>query len=127
MNSANPGVGLVLFLVVFVLIVLGSVWKPAIALVIAGMLSIVGGVLATVLGGLFGPSVGINAVIGGIVLIGLGQMVTIAEDAVAELRGLRRDLRVTRPAHKSPAEGPTTGPRAIVAVPAGRQQNSTRK
>jgi hypothetical protein len=69
---------------------------------IAGVLSIIGGIFA---GGLIGPSVGISTIIGGIVLVGLGRMLEVAEDAAAQLRGLRRDLKESRPARKADPAG----------------------
>ena len=107
MTSPDTGVVYVT-LAVFVLIILGILWKPIVALTLVGVLSIVGGILSMVLGGLFGPSVGINAIIGGIVLIALGRMVVVAEEAVSRLRGLRRDLKETRSARKTAPAPPTT-------------------
>jgi hypothetical protein len=100
----GPGTGYV-GLAVLVLIVVGiaaAVWKPAIALMIAGALSIIGGIFA---GGLIGLSVGISTIIGGIVLVGLGRMLEVAEKVEAHLRGLRRDLKESRPARKADPTG----------------------
>jgi hypothetical protein len=113
MNSIAAGA---IMLMVFGLIGLGIVWKPAIALMVSGMLLIFGGAFAT---GLVSPSVGIEAMIGGVVIIGLGQMVTIGQDAVAQLRGLRRDL-LKETASKSSTLAPKPRP-PIEVVQASRQ------
>ena len=75
--------------VLFLLAVFGILWKPASGLILAGLLCVIGGALMTISGGLLGPSAGISALIGGIVLIGFARMIVIAQDIAAELKGLR--------------------------------------
>lgn len=97
--------------VVLALIALAVVWKPAFALAIAGIIFFIGGVSAMVFGGLFGPFVGADAAIGGIVLMGMSRIITLGETVVFHLRGLRRELKEARPAS-------ARAPASTVATPA---------
>jgi len=89
-------------LIVLIAVVLGIIAKPAIALVILGIVALIGGLISLASGNIFGISFGTTGVVSGVGLVGFGRLIAYVESLLAEIRLLRQDMAIREPGTTAP-------------------------
>lgn len=92
MDPNSPEATSYILIIVLAAVVFGIIAKPAIALIILGILALIGGLFSIASGGIFGVSFGTTGIVSGVALIGFGRLIAFVESLLEETRLLRKDI-----------------------------------